>query len=177
MNDGYANSFHHAFRTRYPAKVSALITDCKIAIPSAISTESNKEFHAFKCLWDTGATNSVITKKVIRKLSLQSTGKINTKGVHGEKIANTYIIDIVLPNRVCFQNVKVSEGEIIDNIDVIIGMDIIQSGDFAIANADNKTTFSYCTPPHKNPIDLLEKSERVNERVRKKMKRYGYRSV
>ncbi len=156
-------TFHHAFRTRYDTRVRALVTESKIAKPSAIDPSNQKEFFDFKALWDTGATNTVITKKVIDKLSLIPTGKIKSRGVHGEKVVDTYIIDLVLPNRVLIADVKVSEAELMgDDIDVLIGMDIIQIGDFAIANSEDKTTFSFCIPPHKNPIDLLEKSERVN---------------
>ena len=82
--------------------------------------------------------------------------------MNSEDVVNTYIVDIGLPNRVLFTNMNVSEGLLQGHYDVIIGMDIIQAGDFSIANANGLTTFSYCCPPHKNPIDLLEKSERVN---------------
>ena len=54
----------------------------------------------------------------------------------------------------------------------LIGMDIIQSGDFNISKKfDGKkhiTMFSFCIPSHSNPVDLLEKSEQVNIRNQKK---------
>jgi hypothetical protein len=71
-------------------------------------------------------------------------------------------VDIGLPNGVCFQNIVASEGALFNNFDLLIGMDIIQAGDFAIANANGNTTFSFCHPPHNNPVDLLEKSNKVN---------------
>ena len=94
------------------------------------------------------------------------TGMTEAHGVHGKSQVNTFIVDILLPNRVCIPNVRVSEGKLLDNVDVLIGMDIIQLGDFAISNTNGKTIFSYCLPPHKNPIDLLEKSNCVNARKR-----------
>lgn len=156
------NAFHHAFRVEYSGIVRQLITDCHISLPSATNTLPSRQFLKFKAIWDTGATNSVITENVVKQMSLQATGMIKARGVHGESLVNTYIVDIGLPNRVCIQNVKVSEGKLIGDVDILIGMDIIQAGDFAICNPNGKTIFSYCLPPHRNPIDLLEKSNKVN---------------
>ncbi len=153
---------HHAFKTVYSGIVRELITDVRISLPSSTNPGTSKEFKNFLALWDTGATNSVVTKKVINAVGLIPTGKATVKGVNSEDVVNTYIIDIGLPNRVLFTNINVSEGLLQGHYDVIIGMDIIQAGDFAIANTNGITTFSYCYPPHKNPIDLLEKSERIN---------------
>ena len=159
--------FHHAFRTNYAGIVRELITDCKISLPSATDPSPTKQVFPFKAVWDTGASHSVIAQKVAQQVSLVPTGKAETHGVHGSKSnVNTYIVDIVLPNNVCITNITVSEGCLIGAIDVLIGMDIIQLGDFSISNAGGKTCFSYCLPPHKNPIDLLEKSNCVNARIR-----------
>ena len=156
------NPFHHAFRIVYHGLVKALITDCEIALPSATNPPP-KQFSKFKAIWDTGATNSVITENIVKNMSLPPTGMVNTHGVHGESQVNTYIVDIKLPNNVCITDVKVTEGKLLGNIDVLIGMDIIQAGDFAISNTNGKTIFSYCIPPHKNPTDLFEKSEKINK--------------
>ncbi|MBU0684094.1 MAG: retroviral-like aspartic protease family protein [Candidatus Omnitrophica bacterium] len=161
-----SNIFHHAFRIDYGGRARALVTECAIALPLAIDPSRTKQFFPFKAIWDTGATSSVIAENVVTKVSLTPTGRTKTRGVHGERQVNTYIVDIGLPNKVCIVNVKVSEGKLMDNIDVLIGMDIIQSGDFCISNSNGKTVFSYCLPPHKNPIDLLEKSLRVNPKSR-----------
>lgn len=42
-------------------------------------------------------------------------------------------------------NVKVMENDF-EDIDVLIGMDVIVFGDFLITNADGKTTFQFRTP-------------------------------
>lgn len=160
-------TFHHAFRTSYSGVVNALATDAAVAFPLATNPERNKKFHKFKAIWDTGATNSVITHNVAKTVALVPSGKVECLGVHGKSVVNTYIVDIGLPNKVCITNVQVSEGKLMGNIDVLIGMDIIQAGDFAIANPNKKTIFSYCLPPHKNPIDLLEKSEKVNPKKKR----------
>lgn len=99
----------------------------------------------FKALWDTGATNTCITKSLASQLGLQPTGKVKTKGVHGENEVSTYLVNVYLPNGVAFQVVRVTEG-VIHNADVLIGMDIIRSGDFAVSNYQNRTIFSFRVP-------------------------------
>ena len=81
------------------------------------------------------------------------------------------MIDILLPNNVLGSNVVVVEG-LPAGCDILIGMNIIQAGDFHISNHDGKTEFSFCMPPHENRIDLVEKSDRVNERIKRNFKRY-----
>ncbi len=161
-------TFHHAFRVEYKVKAREIVTEVHLGLPSILPNGGVNSFVRFYAIWDTGATNTVITLKTINQLNLKPTGKATVSGVYKTAIANTYIVDVGLPNKVQIQNVKVTEGRINSPVaEVLIGMDIIQMGDFAIANANNKTTFSFCIPPHKNPIDLLEKSNRVNPKIKK----------
>lgn len=155
--------FHKAVRQIFNAKVNVIFSDIGITLPS-ITNPGIQNFSSFKAIWDTGATNTVITEKIVNALSLMPTGKINCSGVHGNAVVNTYIVNIYLPNKVIIENVKVSEGKLLGAIDMLVGMDIIQLGDFSISNPNGKTVFSYCIPSHDNPVDLLEKSEKVNKR-------------
>ncbi|MBF0620049.1 MAG: aspartyl protease family protein [Candidatus Omnitrophica bacterium] len=158
--------FYHAFKVVHNGRARALITDCALALPAGLCADKDKKFLPFKALWDTGATNSVITKKVVDSVGLAPTGVAVTHGVHGSNEVSKYVIDIGLPNRVCIQDITVTEGALLNGYDILIGMDIIMMGDFAISNPDGKTIFSFCIPSHKNPIDLLEKSEKVNPKFK-----------
>lgn len=51
----------------------------------------------------------------------------------------------MLPNNVGIAYVEVTEGDLMGE-DVLIGMDIITRGDFAITNVGGKTTFSFRIP-------------------------------
>ena len=55
------------------------------------------------------------------------------------------MVNIVLPNNVVMQSVKVSEG-VIEGYDVLIGMDIIGVGDFAVTHKNGGTVFSFQVP-------------------------------
>jgi hypothetical protein len=99
----------------------------------------------FNAIWDTGATNSVITQAVIDGCGLAPTGMAQVHGVHGIQPTETYLVNIALPNGVTFMSLRVSKGSIRD-ADVLIGMDIINQGDFSVTNCDGHSQFSYRTP-------------------------------
>ena len=95
-----------------------------------------------EALWDTGATNSVITSETAKKLIIQPMGI--TKIIHGggTSLANVYLLNIYLPNNIVIQNIRVTEAsDSIGDFGVIIGMDIIKLGDLAVTNFNNRTAF------------------------------------
>lgn len=98
-------------------------------------------------LWDTGATGTCVSKELVQKLKLQPIGMQQIQTPSGTAIVNQYKIHIVLNNEVVVQDVSVIDSEIGNqNIDVLIGMDIITLGDFGISNYENKTQFSFRIP-------------------------------
>jgi hypothetical protein len=44
-------------------------------------------------------------------------------------------------------------------------MDIIRLGDFAVCNADNKTSFSFAMPPFQDRIDFVGRADDLNTGV------------
>lgn len=62
------------------------------------------------------------------------------------RTCRTFLVNIVLPNRVAFIVVPVTEAPLTGNEDMLIGMDIITAGDFVITNKNKKTVFSFRTP-------------------------------
>lgn len=98
-------------------------------------------------LWDTGATGTGITKRVIDDLGLIPTGKAWCSHAQGRELKNRYIVNLKLPNEVGVHMLPVIETDLDGGIDVLIGMDIITCGDFVITNAHGRTHFSFRTPP------------------------------
>jgi hypothetical protein len=76
---------------------------------------------------------------------------------------NTYFVDLGLPNGVTIRDVLVSCADLGDDIDVLIGMDIIRHGDFAITNVNNHTTFSFRTPSMKE-IDYVKEAKELKSK-------------
>ena len=76
------------------------------------------------------------------------------RGVHGEAETETYLVNAYLPPNVMFPGLKVTKG-ILGDFDVLIGMDIIAMGDFAITHADGKTVLTFRCPSSKE-IDFVK---------------------
>ena len=113
-------------------------------------------------LWDTGASKSSITQRIVDDLNLIPVGNTNISTANGVVAVNTYFVDFGLPNGVTVKNVLVSCADLGDDIDVLIGMDIIRHGDFSITNVNNKTTFSFRTPSVEE-IDYVKESRNIYE--------------
>jgi hypothetical protein len=109
-----------------------------------------------KALWDTGSSTSSISKRLAKHLAFISIEVCEVAGIHGIDISNVYIADILLPNSVVMHNIYVTEFFDNDAFDVIIGMDIITQGDFAISNETNNTTVSFRIPPGHPAIDFMQ---------------------
>ena len=123
--------------------LNALLTPCGIA--SSIGDDA--AIFQFKALWDTGATGCVVTERVAIQCGLTPIGVLQVFGVHGAEMVNTYLVNLHLPNNVVFRNWRVTEGKLSDDVDVVIGMDVIVRGDFAVTNKDGLTVFTFRIPP------------------------------
>lgn len=100
----------------------------------------------WKGIWDTGDSKSCINKDIVNHLHLIPVGKIQISTAGGLVDTSTYLVDIGLPNGVLVRDVLVSCADLGRNLDVLIGMDIITLGDFAITNVNGRTTFSFRIP-------------------------------
>lgn len=154
---------YKCFTTRYHGIGNVLINDVFVinSIQNPINLEPNgqknvnlNEFISFKAIWDTGATQTCITRRVVDLLNLPQIGVCTMNTAGGVYNTSKHIVDLILPNRVAFQQVVVPAADIM-GADVLIGMDIIGSGDFAVTCHDGKTAFSYRHPSHEE-IDFTK---------------------
>lgn len=145
-----------AFTAKGNGIARELQSEVIVELPSFLGSGLNKH-QKFLAIWDTGATNSVITANAAKILGLIPTGKIPTHGVHGTQVVNKYLVNLILPNNVRFPNLSVSEAPTLGGTyDVLIGMDIIAKGDFAVTQANNQTCFSFRVPPGSTHIDFVD---------------------
>ncbi len=138
-----------AFTTRNKGRALELRNEvgvCKAFDPTITEEKDKPEYGKYIGLWDTGATATGITPRIVKELDLKPSGVVKVSGVHGAKLVSTYYINVLLPNNVGIYGIPATEIENIGAADVLIGMDIIIYGDFAISNFDNKTVFSFRTP-------------------------------
>jgi len=150
----------HTFRLKHNRIANVIVTPVEICTPSG-SEETVKRIQT-KGIWDTGASHTVITKNIIDQLELKSIGitKVNTAS-ESDKEVNTYLVDVHLNNLV-FIGLQVTVGKITSGIDCLIGMDIINMGDFSITNFQGKTCMSFRVPSM-HEIDYLKAHQSKNQ--------------
>jgi hypothetical protein len=118
----------------------------EIKLPVGVGT-SGGLLHQFTAVWDTGATNTVISKKVVEVVGLVDIiDQVDTYSADGPGKADAYYVNVQLLNGVNFANLKVVQMEIRD--DLLIGMDIIGAGDFCLTNFSGETVLTFESPPH-----------------------------
>lgn len=146
-----------SFTIEYSNLVECIATKCGISEafnPVYQPDVTPPEFVEFNALWDTGAMRSVISTEVVRILGLLPVGQAKVYHTNGVSVVKTYLIDILLPNAIEFSTVLVTEG-ILGDTDVLVGMDIISRGDFAVTGSNGKTKFSFQVPST-HDIDFSE---------------------
>jgi hypothetical protein len=111
-----------AFTADYNGISSSLNTPCWVCRACEASDPNPPPMTEFKALWDTGASVSVISGRAAASLGLQAMGRWTVYHANGS-----------------------SEGDL-TGTDVLIGMDIISKGDFAITAPFGKTLFSFQIP-------------------------------
>lgn len=105
----------------------------------------NQQKNEFIATWDTGATNTMISEKVVNQCQLISMGVTRVETAGGIVPANTYLIDLILPDNIVMHNLNVTCGQL-NNTDVLIGMDIMNQGDFSVSNFKGQTKFTFRMP-------------------------------
>jgi hypothetical protein len=139
----------HSFTSKNSEKVRAIITEIHISEPLSDKTykSNDKRLHRTTALWDTGATGSVITQQTAALLGLKPTSMTTVHHAGGVSIQNVYRVNIYLPNHVVIPNVRVTEcPNTVGSFGVIIGMNIITMGDFALTNVGGATVVSFRMP-------------------------------
>lgn len=116
-------------------------------LKSQVTVHYNGNSLTVTALWDTGANVSCISEDVVNGLGLIATGVVPRSTPSGHDFANTYLVDVTLPNSVQVPDLRVCDSKIGDQgIGMLIGMDIINKGDFTVSNYQGKTVFSFRMP-------------------------------
>ncbi|MCX5810190.1 MAG: SEC-C metal-binding domain-containing protein [Proteobacteria bacterium] len=103
----------------------------------------------------------MISQKVVDEWNLKPIGMAQVHSVTETKLCETFLVSILLPNKVIMPAVRVTKGELV-GCDVLIGMDIIARGDFAVTNKDGKTTFSFRLPSIEEIDFVTRKTEPIH---------------
>lgn len=99
-------------------------------------------------------------EKIVDDLGLSPTGIKIVSNVETTVSVPSYDICVFLPNKVFIHDLEVALGKM-SGCDILIGMDIISQGDFAITYKGEDTILSFRTPPLKE-IDFVQEINRSN---------------
>lgn len=139
---------HRAYTLTGNGLLRKLVTPLEIATVMDPQTASAQppRIHQVKALWDTGATTTSISPAVAVVLGLVPIGVAKVGHAEGQAVCPTHIVDLRFPG-LTFEGVQVIEmkGLGVDE-DVLVGMDVIGTGDFAVTNVGGKTKMSFRHP-------------------------------
>lgn len=127
------------FNKEYQEVGDALQTECDI-----YSLEG-RSYHTDNAMWDTGATTTIISSRIVSQLGLQPYQQGGITGIGGESDTNTHLVHVMIPTGDVVTNCEVMESDF-EDYDVIIGMDIIGLGDFCFTNFNDCSVFSFRIP-------------------------------
>lgn len=106
---------------KYPAKAESILSSCFVIKPA---TNNKLEYcEAKDVLWDTGATNTIISRNIADALGLEPIQKAMIAGIGGNVEAYTYKISLYFAKEGAWiKDLEVLACDLEDN-DIIIGMD------------------------------------------------------
>jgi len=144
------------------------VLHCPVNVSASRLTATIQSYKGYTAIWDTGATSSVITKKVADELELKPISMTQVHTANGIRDCNVYSVDITLPNNINISNVNVTEATL-QGFDLLIGMDIIGLGDFAVSNHQGNTMVSYRIPSD-GGVDFVKQLHEQDKRNKSKTK-------
>lgn len=144
-----------SFTTTYGGLATVLETEVHFCEPEQMDLRGpDLAMISFRGIWDTGASRSVVSEDVVQKLGLKPIDTTTTYTANGTRKACVYLVSVGLPNRLVIPLVQVTDGDIFGT-DALIGMDIIQCGDFALTHQNGQTRMTFSMPATRN-IDFVK---------------------
>lgn len=152
------NNVSHAFTLKHNGISRSLVTKVVIAPPYSEQTKNISRYEV-NGIWDTGATGTVITQKVVDALGLSPISIENVYTASGPGQVPAFLVDVFLKHDLCVTGVKVTLGNLHDGADCLIGMDIISLGDFSVTNFNGCTCMSFRLPSS-HEVDFVSEANK-----------------
>ena len=148
------NSSPYAFTGKFPFYRGRIVSDIYLCSPE----EGNPNAIRIRALWDTGCSNSIVSKRAADFLCLKSSRERSFRTPFGgaslKKMAEAKIC-VVLGGCRILLDVGIDDSPNSDpDCDITLGLDFITQGDFAITHDDQRLVLSFCYPPVGFPADF-----------------------
>ena len=156
------NSSPYAFTGSFPLYRGRIVSDIYLCS----TEEGNPNAIRIRALWDTGCSNSIISKRAADFLSLKPVGKLSYRTPFGgaalKSITEAKICVVLggcrIPLSVGIDDTPCSDPD----CDITLGLDFITQGDFAITHDGQRLVLSFCYPPISYPTDFTVILHRVS---------------
>jgi predicted aspartyl protease len=132
---------HFTFSCNYRKLVDRVTSEVMLFMPETGGRIS------VNALWDTGASLSAISTQIADKLRITPVETRPLSTANGEVESAVALISLELPNGGIIRDSRAAICNLNDGTDMIIGMNIINLGDFTVSSANNETFFSFTMPP------------------------------
>jgi predicted aspartyl protease len=139
---------NQAFTSRYQGKALKVINEVEI-FPAFLLNSTPIAGRKYIALYDTGATRSAISPTVVQELNLPIIRATRVGVGGGFHDTTSHLVNIKLPSNVMCPMFEVANIHVPSGENVIIGMDILSAGDFAVTQDKGNTIFSFCVPSRK----------------------------
>lgn len=156
----------HCLTRTFSNRAHVIDTECHVS--AAFDPDKGdpaQSFTIFNAIWDTGATGSVITQQAAAAMGISPSGMTVVHGVNGAHNSPTYLVNIMLPGGVMFKGLRVTEGSLGNHYNVLIGMDIIGEGDFAVTSSSGNTVMSFRIPSSGVATDYVAQQKDADRRA------------
>lgn len=118
-----------------------------------------------KAMWDTGATISIISERIFEELKLKPEGYVFLDGAFAARhsFKAFVIVSVCSDGHEIMTTVAVTDSiNQKDSADIVLGLDFISKGDFAISHDDDGyPIFSFSYPP-RIEIDFSKMAKQLN---------------
>lgn len=128
----------------YKGIVDVIETPCIVAPPFKMKYIKHL-YGLMTAIWDTGSKRSMIDWSIAEAMEAIVKTKGKVFNVSGASDGNYCNVDILIPGGEEVANMEVLVGSI-GQWKILIGMDIISRGDFAVSNYGGNTTMSFRMP-------------------------------
>ena len=146
------------FTLHYDLTAQEIITPVGVSYPYGTGLDDSSSARTgavFDGVWDTGATCSVVSSRVVDELRLVPIDRSFVETASGAYDASVYLVAVYLPGGIAIPAMRVIDSPSIGGADVLIGMDIIARGDFAVTSLAGRTCVSFEAPSTRR-IDFAE---------------------
>jgi predicted aspartyl protease len=147
----------HSFTLSAPSTLKEIKTPAFVSSafdPTVLAANLHPPSIQFEAIWDTGASGTVVSQRIVDSCGLKPIGMVRVQTAGGVSNCEVHLINLTLPNGICFNHIRVTKADM-GKVNLLIGMDVISRGDFAITNLNGQTCFSFRFPSRER-IDFVQ---------------------